>query len=65
VSATEPSRLRFEIFTAVTKTASSEMLRRMALVTINVSEEQIALIIRVNRFCELGTLVVASNRSRL
>jgi hypothetical protein len=34
------------------------MLRRVALVITDVSEEPIASIIRVTRICELGTLVV-------
>jgi hypothetical protein len=45
--------------------ASSEMLRRVALVGTDVSEERIASIIRVTRIGELGTLAVASNRSTL
>jgi demethoxyubiquinone hydroxylase (CLK1/Coq7/Cat5 family) len=40
------------------------MLRRVALVRIDVSEERIAFIIRVTRIGELGTsLAVASNQS--
>jgi hypothetical protein len=43
--------------------ASSDMLRRVALVRTNVSEERSASIIRVTRIGELGTtLVVPSNR---
>jgi hypothetical protein len=42
------------------------MLRRVALVRIDVSEERIASIIRVTRIDELGTtLTVTSNRRRL
>jgi hypothetical protein len=42
--------------------ASSGMLRRVALVRTNVSEELHASIIRVTRICELGTtLAVTSN----
>jgi hypothetical protein len=42
---------------------SSEMLRRVALVTTDVSEELSASFIRVIRVCELGIkLVVSSNR---
>jgi hypothetical protein len=43
--------------------ASSEMLRRVALVRTDVSEELSASIIRVTRTDELGTtLAVANNR---
>jgi hypothetical protein len=41
------------------------MLRRVALVRTNVSEERIASIIGVTRIGELGTLAVTSNRSTL
>jgi hypothetical protein len=41
------------------------MLRRVALVRTDVSEELSASIIRVTRICELGTLAVTSNRRRL
>jgi hypothetical protein len=41
---------------------SSEMLRRVAFVRIDVSEELGASIIRVTKNCELGTLAVSSNR---
>jgi hypothetical protein len=42
---------------------SSGMLRRMALVRTDVSEELSAPFIRVTRICELGTtLAVSSNR---
>jgi hypothetical protein len=45
---------------------SSEMLRHVALVRTDVSEEPSASIIRVTRFCELGTkLGVTSKRSSL
>jgi hypothetical protein len=44
--------------------ASSGMLRRVALVRTEVSEELSASIIRVKRICELGTLGVTSNRRR-
>jgi hypothetical protein len=44
---------------------SSGMLRRVALVIINVSEECIASIIRVTRIDELGTLAISSKRSTL
>jgi hypothetical protein len=37
------------------KTLSSAMLRRVTLVTIDVSEENIVSIITVSRFGELGT----------
>jgi hypothetical protein len=39
------------------------MLRRVALVRTDVSEESSASIIRVTRIGELGTLAVTSNRS--
>jgi hypothetical protein len=41
--------------------ASSGMLRRVALVRTEVSEELSASIIRVTRIGELGTLAVTSN----
>jgi hypothetical protein len=44
---------------------SSGMLRRMALVRTNVSEELSTSIIRVTRIGELGTLAVTSNRRML
>jgi hypothetical protein len=43
----------------------SEMLRRVALARIDVSEERIASIIRATGVGELGTLAVTSNRSTL
>jgi hypothetical protein len=46
--------VRFEVFTVMTRRmASSGMLRRVALVRTNVSEELSASIIRVTRICEL------------
>jgi hypothetical protein len=46
--------------------ASSGMLRRVAVVRTDVSEELSASIIRVTRISELGTtLAVTSNRRRL
>jgi hypothetical protein len=45
--------------------AYSGMLRRVALVGTDVSEECIASIIRVTRIGELETLAVTSNRSTL
>jgi hypothetical protein len=42
--------------------ATSEMLRRVALVRTDVSEELSASFIRVTRIGELGTLAVTSNR---
>jgi hypothetical protein len=45
---------------------SSRMLRRVALVRTDVSEERVASMIRVTRISELGTtLAVTSNRRRL
>jgi hypothetical protein len=41
------------------------MLRRVALIRTDVSEERIASIITVTRIGELGTLAVTSNRSTL
>jgi hypothetical protein len=41
------------------------MLRRVALIGTDVSEEHIASIIRVTRISELGALAVTSNRSML
>jgi hypothetical protein len=45
--------------------ASSGMLRRVALVKTDVSEELRVSFIRVTRIDELGTLAVTSNRSTL
>jgi hypothetical protein len=46
--------------------ASSEVLRRVALVRTDVLEELSAFIIRVTRICELGTtLAITSNRCTL
>jgi hypothetical protein len=45
--------------------ASSGMIRRVALVRSDVSEELSAFIIRVTRIDELGTLAVTSNRRTL
>jgi hypothetical protein len=45
--------------------AFSRMLRRVALVRTDVSEDLSASFIRVTRVGELGTLAVASNRRRL
>jgi hypothetical protein len=44
---------------------SSGMLRSVALVSTNVSEERISFFIRVKRNGELGTLAVTSNRTTL
>jgi hypothetical protein len=44
---------------------SSGMLRRVALVRTDVSEELSASFIRVTRIGELGTLAVTNNRHRL
>jgi hypothetical protein len=41
------------------------MLRRVALVRTDVSEELSASFIRVTRLCELGTLAVTRNRRTL
>jgi hypothetical protein len=54
--------IRFEVFTAVT----SGMLRRVALVKTDVSEEPSASFIRATRIGELGkTLAATSNRRTL
>jgi hypothetical protein len=45
--------------------ASSEMLRRVAIVIPNVSEELSASFIRTTRIGELGTLAVTTNRRTL
>jgi hypothetical protein len=45
--------------------ASSGMLRHVALIRTDVSEELSVSIIRVTRISELGTLAVTSNRRRL
>jgi hypothetical protein len=45
--------------------ASYGMLRRVALVRTDVSEEPSASFIRMTRIGELGTLAVASNRRTL
>jgi hypothetical protein len=56
-------RMRSE---ACRRTASSGMLRRVAPVRTDVSEELSAFFIRVTRMCELGTkLAVNSNRRTL
>jgi hypothetical protein len=47
------------------RTASSGMLRRVALVRTDVTEEHSASIIRVTRIGELGTLAATSNRRTL
>jgi cytochrome c oxidase subunit IV len=54
---------RFEVFMVVTiwKMVSSGMLRHVALVRTDVSEELSASFIRVRRIGELGTLTVTSN----
>jgi hypothetical protein len=44
---------------------SSEVLRRVALVRTDVSEELSASFIRVTRIVELGTLAVTGNRRML
>jgi hypothetical protein len=44
--------------------ASSGMLRRMALVRIEVSEELSASFIRVTRIGELGTMLAATSNRR-
>jgi hypothetical protein len=59
------SHIIFEVFKAVTIKASSAMLRLVALVRTDVSEELSASIIRVTRIVELGTLAVTSNRRTL
>jgi hypothetical protein len=51
--------------TEVRRMASSGILRRVALVKTDVSEELGASIIRVTRIGELGTLAVTSNRCTL
>jgi hypothetical protein len=43
---------------------SSEMLRRVALVRTDVSEEPSASFIRVTRIIELGTILAATNNRR-
>jgi hypothetical protein len=43
----------------------SGMLRSVALVRSDVSEEAMASIIRVTRICEVGKLAVSSNRHTL
>jgi hypothetical protein len=45
--------------------ASSVMLRLVALVRTDVSEELSASIIRVTRIGELGTIAISNNRSTL
>jgi hypothetical protein len=45
--------------------ASNGLLRRVALVRPDVSEERSASVIRVTRISELGTLAVTSNRVTL
>jgi hypothetical protein len=55
-------RIRFRKDYCRIKMASSGMLRRVALVRTDLSEELSASIIRVTRIGELGTLAVTSNR---
>jgi hypothetical protein len=43
---------------------SSEILRRVALVRTDVSEEPSASFIRMTRICELGTALAATNNRR-
>jgi hypothetical protein len=58
--------VRFEVSVAVTmKNESSGMLRRVALVTADISEEHIASIISVGRFSVLQLLVTANVSSSL
>jgi hypothetical protein len=45
--------------------ASSGMLRRVAVVRTDVSEERIASIIRVTSISEIGTSALTSNRGTL
>jgi demethoxyubiquinone hydroxylase (CLK1/Coq7/Cat5 family) len=47
------------------KMPSSGMLRSLAPIRTDISEERVASIIRVTRIGELGTLAVTSNRSTL
>jgi hypothetical protein len=57
--------VRFEVFTAVTmKNGASGMLRRVALVRTDVSEEPSASFIRVTRIGELGTTLAATSNRR-
>jgi hypothetical protein len=54
-----------EVTSGLRRMASSRMLRRVALVRTDVSEELSAFIITVTRIGELGTLAVTSNRHTL
>jgi hypothetical protein len=54
---TNPGFVRFEVFTVVTM-----MLRRVALLTTDVSEELSASIIRVTRIGELGTTLAVTSK---
>jgi hypothetical protein len=52
----------FVVWYVLYEELSSGMLRRVALVRTDVSEERIASVIRVTRIGELGTLAVTNNR---
>jgi hypothetical protein len=55
-------KVRFEVFTVVTiRMASSGMLRRVALVRTDVSEELSAFFMRVTRIGELGTTLAVTS----
>jgi hypothetical protein len=59
-----PAFFRCRICTILRRTASSGMLRRVALVRTDVSEELSASFIRVTRISELGTTLAATSNRR-
>jgi hypothetical protein len=59
-----PDRKKIEFNIDISRTASSGMLRRIALMRTDISEEISASIIRVTRIGELGTTLAVTNNRR-